>query len=85
MVCRCVNLHPYTPDGSSLHAQHRDIYGVEQRDFAGPDCTCSFKPNVATACVSLGSDRQCLVKVGPPTIGPDWPRGATNRHSALVQ
>lgn len=42
--------------------QHRDIYGLEQRDNAGRDCTCSFKPNVATACLSLGSSRRCLVQ-----------------------
>jgi len=54
-----INLHL---DASSFHAQHRDIYGLEQRDNAGRDCTCSFKPNVATACLSLGSSRRCLVQ-----------------------
>jgi hypothetical protein len=49
-------------DASSFHAQHRDIYGLEQRDMAGRDCTCSFKPNIATACLSLGSTRRCLVE-----------------------
>ena len=54
-----INIHL---DSSSYHAQHRDIYGLEQRDNAGRDCTCSFKPNVATACLSLGSSRRCLCK-----------------------
>jgi NAD(P)H-flavin reductase len=49
-------------DSTSFHAQHRDIYGLEQRDMAGRDCTCSFKPNIATACLSLGSTRRCLVE-----------------------
>ena len=54
-----INLHL---DASHFHAQHRDIYGLEQRDKAGRDCTCSFKPNIATACLSLGSTRRCLVE-----------------------
>jgi len=49
-------------DASAFHAQHRDIYGLEQRDMAGRDCTCSFQPNIATACLSLGSNRRCLVE-----------------------
>ena len=49
-------------DHSSFHAQHRDIYGLEQRDMAGRDCTCSFQPNIATACLSLGSTRRCLTE-----------------------
>ena len=49
-------------DAISSHVQHRDIYGLEQRDMAGRDCTCSFKPNIATACLSLGSTRRCLVE-----------------------
>jgi len=49
-------------DATSFHAQHRDIYGLEQRDMAGRDCTCSFQPNIATACLSLGSTRRCLVE-----------------------
>ena len=36
--------------------------GLVQRDMAGRDCTCSFKPNIATACLSLGSTRKCLVE-----------------------
>jgi len=54
-----INVHI---DSSCFHAQHRDIYGLEQRDMAGRDCTCSFKPNIATACLSLGSTRKCLVE-----------------------
>ena len=54
-----INVHI---DSSSFHAQHRDIYGLEQRDMAGRDCTCSFQPNIATACLSLGSTRRCLVE-----------------------
>lgn len=54
-----INIHI---DSSSFHAQHRDIYGLEQRDMAGRDCTCSFKPNIATACLSIGSTRRCLVE-----------------------
>lgn len=54
-----INIHI---DTSSFHAQHRDIYGLEQRDMAGRDCTCSFKPNIATACLSMGSTRRCLVE-----------------------
>ena len=53
-----INVHL---DSMCFHAQHRDIYGLEQRDNAGRDCTCSFKPNIATACLSLGSSRKCLV------------------------
>ena len=30
--------------------------------MAGRDCTCSFKPNIATACLSIGSTRKCLVE-----------------------
>ena len=54
-----INIHI---DSSSFHAQHRDIYGLEQRDMAGRDCTCSFKPNIATACLSMGSTRRCLTE-----------------------
>ena len=54
-----INVHI---DSTCFHAQHRDIYGLEQRDMAGRDCTCSFKPNIATACLSLGSTRKCLVE-----------------------
>ena len=54
-----INVHI---DSTCFHAQHRDIYGLEQRDMAGRDCTCSFKPNIATACLSIGSTRKCLVE-----------------------
>ena len=54
-----VNLHL---DSSSCHKQHRDIYGLDQRDRAGRDCTCSFKENVATACFSLGSSRRIMIQ-----------------------
>lgn len=54
-----INLHL---DGKSCHKQHRDIYGIDQRDRAGRDCTCSFKPNVATVCYSLGSSRRILLR-----------------------
>lgn len=54
-----INVHI---DHTSFHAQHRDIYGLEQRDMAGRDCTCSFAPNIATACLSLGSNRRCRVE-----------------------
>jgi len=54
-----VNLHL---DSSSCHKQHRDIYGLDQRERAGRDCTCSFKENVATACFSLGSSRRIMIQ-----------------------
>jgi hypothetical protein len=54
-----INVHV---DAESFHAQHRDIYGLEQRDMAGRDCTCSFEPNIATACLSLGSNRRVLTE-----------------------
>lgn len=54
-----INVHL---DSLCFHAQHRDIYGLEQRDMAGRDCTCSFQPNIATACLSLGSTRKCLTE-----------------------
>eukprot|EP00656_Telonema_subtile_P054931 TRINITY_DN8330_c0_g1_i2.p1 TRINITY_DN8330_c0_g1~~TRINITY_DN8330_c0_g1_i2.p1 ORF type:complete len:313 (-),score=59.30 TRINITY_DN8330_c0_g1_i2:46-984(-) len=50
-----VNLHL---DGSSFHAQHRDIFSGAQKEKAGRDCTCSFKKCNGTVCFSVGSSRQ---------------------------
>jgi len=46
----------------TFHAQHRDIFGIKQKEKAGRDCTCSFKNCVGTMCFSLGSSRQLMLQ-----------------------
>jgi len=52
-----VNFHL---DGSSFHAQHRDIFSNAQKEKAGRDCTCSFTKCVGTCCFMVGSSRQVM-------------------------
>merc|ERR1712087_175425 len=54
-----INVHM---DGSSSHKNHRDVYGSEQKERVGKNCTCSFTTAAATACFSLGSSRRCLLR-----------------------
>jgi len=50
-----INVHM---DGSSSHVNHRDVYGADQKERVGKNCTCSFTTAAATACFSFGSSRR---------------------------
>lgn len=54
-----INVHM---DASSSHTNHRDVYGAEQKERVGANCTCNFSTAAATACFSLGSSRRALLR-----------------------
>jgi hypothetical protein len=54
-----INVHM---DASSSHTNHRDVYGADQKERVGANCTCSFSTAAATACFSLGSSRRALLR-----------------------
>merc|ERR1719271_1651671 len=60
-----VNFHPYE---DSFHMQHRDIYSAKQR--GGPNCTCSFRACVGTACYTVGAARTVLTEMMTDEFSP---------------